>query len=228
MGATVGADCGAGSGTSLVRGDGADGGATVAFGTDPVADAGSAGVDDRAGSVALRVRFSGSLRVAGRSAAVFSAAFFSTAGRLVERGLGVGRGGGASVGRTIFGASGIGTVTLVCGVGLASPSSPRTGAVCSVCAIAGPADASIVMVASRAASAPRSVVIVENPLRAVVALLWAGEAERGPTATRDATSRAWVAVRRGAGCDEGGGSGAVRGSRICLFFDGARGDWWRT
>jgi hypothetical protein len=107
------------------------------------------------------------------------------------------RGAGISLGRTIFGASGIGIVVLVWGAGFARPSRPRTGAACSVCAIAGLADASMVMVASRAASVPRSVVIVKNPLRAVVAALWAGEAERRPTATRVATSCALIAVKCG-------------------------------
>ncbi|WP_132738893.1 hypothetical protein [Sphingomonas sp. PP-F2F-A104-K0414] len=149
--------------------------------------------DERVGSVEVRAcDGSDSLRAAGRVTTAFSAAAGSAA-----RGRDARRGSGVSLGRTIVGASGIGTAVLVCGAGFAKPSRPRTGAVCSVWATAGLADASIVMVASRAASAPRSVVIVENPLRAVVAALWAGEAEHGPTATRVATSCALVAVKRG-------------------------------
>ncbi|MEG8041548.1 hypothetical protein QP164_01555 [Sphingomonas sp. LR59] len=131
--------------------------------------------DERVGSVEVPAcDGSDPLRAAGRVTTAFSAAAFSAAAGSAARGRDARRGAGVWLGRTIVGASGIGTAVLVCGAGFAKPSRPRTGAVCSVWATAGLADASIVMVASRAASAPRSVVIVENPLRALFAALWPG------------------------------------------------------
>lgn len=98
---------------------------------------------------------------------------------VVARGVGALRGTGALfgdgvgdvLGRTIVGAAGTG-IELVSGVGCVPGvwrrSRPRTGAAGSVCATADVAAVprtapKTVMVASRAASAPRSVVIVEIP-----------------------------------------------------------------
>ena len=132
--------------------------------------------------------------VVGRSVVGRSVAGAATRGRGARRGVWV----CVPPGRTIFGASGIGIVDAddaSCPAGLPNPSRPRTGAACGVCAAAGIAAVLItVMAASKAASPPRSVFIVENPLRALVAALSAGEAEPTATATRVATRWSDAAV----------------------------------
>lgn len=135
----------------------------------------------------------GSLRVTAVSSVGTAGAFAAGEDGVVARGRRVR--GEAVPGRTIFGASGTG-ICVACGA--ASASRPRTGAGCGVCSVCAAAGIALITVrlASRAARAPRSVVIVENPLRAVVAALWPGEAEPATTATRYATSCAWATMKR--------------------------------